>query len=271
MMGASHAVSGLVAGVATLPWAPVSRPVEQAAWVAAWGGFALIPDMDHANGTAARLWGPVTAGPAAAVGAVAGGHREGTHDVGVAPVVVAVLTGLAMLHPVSTGLVFALAIGLALAALDPVLPGDQKNSVVNFVLAVAGAVLLVRAGVHAPWLPVAAAGGVVVHALGDLPTQDGVPVPLSTLRRGGRRRRLALRLFRTGYRHPVKVGSEVVGYRMGVEVIVAAVLWVTLIVLLWRHAAVVAPSMPGGVSFDSWQDFVSGFGGQGGQPGFAPK
>ena len=47
MLGHSHALSGLAAGAATLPWAPVHGTVSQVAWVAAVGGFAMLPDLDE--------------------------------------------------------------------------------------------------------------------------------------------------------------------------------------------------------------------------------
>lgn len=261
-------MSGLVAGMATLPSAPVSGPAQSAAWVAAWGGFALLPDMDHANGTAARLWGPVTSGPAAAVGVIFGGHRYRTHDAGAAPLVVAVLAGVAMLHPVSTGFVFALTVGLALVALNAVLPGDTGGRFLNFVLSVGAAALLVRVGVEMPWLPFAAAGGVLVHIAGDA-VFGRVPVPFSTVLPGRSGRRLGLG-FRTGYRFPVKVNDEVVGYRVGAELFVLIGLWLLLVWLTFKNVSAAFPA----ASLDDvsgWRDWLFGFGGSGGQPGFAPN
>ena len=210
MLGHSHAMSGLAAGAATLPWAPVGGLAEQVAWVAAWGGFALLPDLDQgglhwrramprlSGSTVARMWGPLTTTTAAVVSTLARGHRNGTHDVLLAPVVFGLLTVLATWHPWSSLFVMALGIGLALQACHVVIPGRVETTVVgNLVLSFAGAWWLTGTGTTAlPWLPWAVAGGVVVHVVGDWLTVGGVPVPFTWLR--GRPRRVAASLFRTG-------------------------------------------------------------------------
>lgn len=213
MLGHSHAMSGLAAGALTLPLAPaagVGGLGEQLAWVAAWGGFALLPDLDQggmhwrgamprlSGSTVARMWGPLTTTAASAVAVVARGHRQGTHDVLLAPLVAALLTVAATRATWSAVLVLALAIGLALQACHAVVPGRITTTVVgNLVVSFGLAWWLVRGGtVSLGWLPWAVAGGVVVHVLGDLLTVGGVPVPLTWV--SGRSRRVSLRLFRTG-------------------------------------------------------------------------
>lgn len=222
MMGPSHSATGLLAGLASLPYAPVTGVASQVAWVAAWSGFALLPDMDTRMSTAARLWGPLTSVPAGAVGTLARGHRAGTHDALVAPVVAAALAAVALLHPWVAGVFLALTVGLALVALDPILPGDQGKAVGNLVVSAAAAWWLVTAGVSVGWLPLAAAGGVLVHILGDALTTNGVPVPLSTW--VGRPRSWGPRLFRTGY--------DVDG-RLGVERFVYAGVWCAVAWAVW--------------------------------------
>jgi membrane-bound metal-dependent hydrolase YbcI (DUF457 family) len=196
MMGSSHATSGLLVGLATLPVAPVAGPAASTAWVAAWGGFALLPDLDTDASTAARLWGPLTRAPARGIGILARGHRAGTHDVLVAPAVAAAVSALAPLHPGAAFVFLTVAVGLALVAVDPIVPGDQGHPLANLVVSCAVAWWVTRAGVVPWWLPIAAAGGVVVHIVGDAVTTAGVPVPLSTWR--GRRGVWGPRLFRTG-------------------------------------------------------------------------
>ena len=56
MLGHSHALSGLAAGAATLPWAPVHGTVAQMSWIAAAGGFAMLPDLDHRGSTVSDMW-----------------------------------------------------------------------------------------------------------------------------------------------------------------------------------------------------------------------
>ena len=215
MLGHSHAMSGLAVGALVLPLAPLvgvgpGSIGEQLAWVAAWGGFALLPDLDQggmrwrgamprlSGSTVARMWGPLTTTVASGVSVIARGHRQGTHDVLLAPLVFALLAVAAATAAWSAVLVLALAIGLALQACHAVVPGRIATTVLgNLVVSFGAAWWLVRSGtVSLGWLPWAVAGGVVVHIAGDLLTVGGVPVPLTWI--SGRSRRVSLRLFRTG-------------------------------------------------------------------------
>ncbi|RBY81959.1 metal-dependent hydrolase [Geodermatophilus sp. TF02-6] len=196
MLGHSHALSGLAAGAAALPWAPVEGPVAQAAWVAAVGGFAMLPDLDHRGSTVSDMWGPVTDVPSGAVGRLAQGHRWGTHDAVLAPLAFGALAVAAASAFWSSLLLLSLAIGLALRALHFVIPGRAENTVVgNLVLSWGGAWLLLEHSPGPAWLPWAVALGVLTHIAGDAVTTQGVPVPLVWLLR---RCRLALTPLRTG-------------------------------------------------------------------------
>ncbi len=194
MMGFNHVSCGLIAGLATLPLAPVSGAAEQTAWVLAFGGASLLPDLDTTGSTAARMWGPPTRLLGAAIGTLARGHRQGTHDLVLAPLVAGLVVLLATLHPLTLGLVLALTTGLALRGLA--LAGMGRfGATSNLLISVSTAWWLVTHGaqnVHA--LALVIAGGVLVHILGDLPTREGVPVPLAWL--FGVRRRIGLDLFR---------------------------------------------------------------------------
>ncbi len=181
MLGHSHALSGLAAGAATLPWAPVQGTVAQVAWVAAAGGFAMLPDLDHSGSTVSDMWGPITDVPSGAVGRLAQGHRWGTHD--------------AVLAPLAFG-ALALAIGLALRALNFVIPGRAENTVVgNLILSWGSAWLLLQHSPGPGWLPWAVALGVLTHIAGDAITTAGVPVPVLWV---FHRARLKLLPIRTG-------------------------------------------------------------------------
>lgn len=178
-MGHSHALSGLAVGAATLPWAPVAGAVPQVAWVAAVGGFAMLPDLDQAGSTAGRMWGPISDIPAGLVGRVARGHRWGTHDAVLGAGAFGLLAFLAARTTWSTLTLLAVAIGLALHALNFVIPGRLENTIIgNLVLSWGGAWLLMT---HVPgqlWLPYAVIVGCWTHIAGDLLTCEGVPVPL---------------------------------------------------------------------------------------------
>ncbi|GAB7193100.1 metal-dependent hydrolase [Kineococcus sp. NUM-3379] len=231
MLGSSHATTGLAAGAALLPLAPVAGTAEQLAWVAAWGGFALLPDLDQGGidwrrglprltgSTVATMWGPVTTSLSGAVSRLARGHRQGTHDVLLAPLVFGGITALAALWQWTAIAALALALGMALRACHAVIPGRVETTVVGNAVLSWGLAwwLTTRELGEVTWLPWAVAGGVVVHILGDLLTRGGVPVPLSWL---GRRRRVSLNLFRTG--SPVE-------HRLVVPLASVAAVWLVLL------------------------------------------
>ncbi|SDX46665.1 LexA-binding, inner membrane-associated putative hydrolase [Modestobacter sp. DSM 44400] len=196
MLGHSHALSGLAAGAATLPWVPVHGTVAQVAWVSAVGGFAMLPDLDQQGATISRMWGPVTDLPAGLVGRISGGHRWGTHDAVLAPAVFGLLASVAAGAYWSSLLLLALAIGLALRALNFVIPGRAENTVVgNLLMSLGGAWLLLEHSPSPQWLPLAVMAGVLAHIAGDALTCQGVPVPLVWILH---RARLAATPMRTG-------------------------------------------------------------------------
>jgi hypothetical protein len=196
MLGHSHALSGLAAGAATLPWAPVQGTVGQVAWVAAVGGFAMLPDLDSSGSTVSDMWGPITDVPSGAVGRLAQGHRWGTHDAVLGPLVFGALAMAAAAAAWSSLLLMALAIGLTLRALNFVIPGRVENTVIgNLVLSWGGAWLLLAHSPTPEWLPWAVALGVLTHIAGDAITTAGIPVPLIWV---FHRSRLKLLPIRTG-------------------------------------------------------------------------
>jgi len=187
VLGHSHALSGLAIGAGTLPWAPVQGTAAQVAWVAAVGGFSMLPDLDQRGSTISRMWGPISDVPSGLVGKVAGGHRWGTHDAVLGPVAFGALALGAANAYWSSLLLMALAIGLALQALHFVIPGRAETTVLgNLVLSWGGAWYLLDAAPSPAWLPYAVALGVLVHIVGDAITTAGVPTPLLWLVHRGR-------------------------------------------------------------------------------------
>ena len=183
MMGTNHAQMGLLAGVVSVPVAPVDGLVGQLAWVVAWGGFSLLPDLDQSGSAVSLMWGPVTDLASGVVGGIAGGHREGTHDLVLAPLVAfGVFSGLVVAGTWGQMLAIALSIGLMLRGLS-LLDIGRVGFLGNVFLSWSGAWALVSAGQVGffAWVPWVAAGGVIVHCLGDLPTMSGIPVPLARL------------------------------------------------------------------------------------------
>jgi LexA-binding, inner membrane-associated putative hydrolase len=196
VLGHSHALSGLAAGAATLPWAPVQGTVAQVSWIAAAGGFAMLPDLDHRGSTVSDMWGPVTDVPSGLIGKVTGGHRWGTHDAVLAPLAFGGLAMLAADTYWASLLLMALAIGLALHALHFVIPGNTETTIVgNIVLSWVGAWWLLEHSPQPAWLPWAVALGVLTHIAGDALTNAGIPLPVLWLLR---RTRLKFSPMRTG-------------------------------------------------------------------------
>jgi hypothetical protein len=196
VLGHSHALSGLAVGAATLPWAPVQGAVAQGAWVAACGGFAMLPDLDQQRTTISRMWGPVTDLTAVLINRISGGHRWGTHDAVLGPLVFGLVAAAAARTLPTSLLVLALAIGLALRALNFVIPGRAENTVLgNLLLSWGGAWLFLSHSPQPAWLPWAVAVGCLAHVAGDFLTREGIPVPLVW---AGHRCRVELLHLRTG-------------------------------------------------------------------------
>lgn len=180
MMGRTHVLTGMAAGAAALPLVPASGAVEQLAWVSVVAGSAMLPDLDHRNATVTNMWGPISEVMHKAVAWAGRGHRGGAHDFIVAPLAFGFLAWLAARHPVSSGVAVAIAAGLAIRALEFVIPGrTAESAVVNMALSMGAAWAAVHYGVTLPWLPYAVGLGVLVHIVGDAVTRTGVPRPFS--------------------------------------------------------------------------------------------
>jgi len=112
VLGHSHALSGLAVGAATLPWAPVEGTVSQVAWIAAVGGFAMLPDLDQHCSTVSDMWGPVTDVPSNMIGGPGWARAQLSCHLGALALMVPAL-GFAWPRVFAAGgLLMALAIGL---------------------------------------------------------------------------------------------------------------------------------------------------------------
>ena len=174
-MGRSHALSGVVAGLAvgSLVMHEPAAPLALLAGFTA--AYALAPDLDACGSTEARSYGFVTYAVAWCVRAVSGGHRHGTHSL----LGVAAFTGAAWLAcvfrhdwPGRIALGVILAAGLAAAA-DALRPGPATF---EGVAGIAAAAAMVWTGYGLALVPVAAALGCLTHLAGDSLTRCGVPL-----------------------------------------------------------------------------------------------
>lgn len=185
MMGHSHALSGAVGWLAAVPllqneqilgqFAVSLSPAQIAAGTVVCAGAALLPDMDHHDGSIANTFGIVTQFLCKIIGKVSGGHRQATHSI-----LFAVLMGfgadLLATHaePAWWVLLFLL-IGLGLRGLEVKIGGnDNYTGILN---AVGAAVLVyVLHGVDMTWAGYAVFLGCLMHVTGDCCTPRGCPV-----------------------------------------------------------------------------------------------
>ena len=204
MMGAHHAACGAAAWVAvtthvhidlsstTVPlglgpaavdvgWPLIeATPVGVVVGALVTAGAALLPDADHRSATIAQSLPPLSSTLCRLVGAVSGGHRNGTHSLlGVAAfVALAWLAGQWTVETqewgtvyVGAGLVSLLLVSFAAKVLGVLPDGVQK---LPWILA---APLAVFIALYAPeeqdWFPLAVGLGAAVHIAGDMLTTGG--------------------------------------------------------------------------------------------------
>ncbi|WP_281250879.1 metal-dependent hydrolase [Sinomonas mesophila] len=203
-MGAHHAACGAAAWVAVtthvhidlsgataplglgpaaidLGWPVIeATPVGVVVGALVTAGAALLPDADHRSATIAQSLPPVSSLLCRAIGAVSGGHRNGTHSLlGVGFfVALAWLAGQWTLETqewgtvyVGAGLVSLLLVSFAAKVLGILPDGLQK---LPWILSVPLALFI---ALYAPqeqdWFPLAVGLGAAVHIAGDMLTTGG--------------------------------------------------------------------------------------------------
>jgi len=139
-------------------------------------GAALLPDVDHPNGTIAHTYGPISHAFCKGVCRISGGHRHATHSFAfVAAVTYGTWAGEHWLGRWFTlGLVFLL-LSLAVRALHLCPPGKGLHvwGTVT-VLAAAGTFGMAHWISDKPaWLPFSVGLGALVHLFGDCLTDHG--------------------------------------------------------------------------------------------------
>ena len=174
MEGHSHALSGLVAGLAVGSLVLHEAPAPLALLAGLTAAYALASDLDSCGSTEARSLGFVTEGFARVVRAVSGGHRHGTHSLAG----IAAFTGAAALAclyrhdwPGRIALFLILAAGFASAS-DALRTGGHAGNL----LALGGAAAMTWTGYGLALVPLAAATGAATHIIGDCATRSGCPL-----------------------------------------------------------------------------------------------
>ncbi|MGK4581802.1 metal-dependent hydrolase [Kitasatospora sp. HPMI-4] len=185
MMGHSHAVSGAMLYAVSAPFLPPLLlgihlgPAAILMGTVLSAGAALLPDLDHHDGTIANFLGPVSKALCRFVAWASGGHRHATHSL----LFVALMGGGTWAGVTFGGRWFTIGmsfflLAMALKALNAHAPGHGHHTWLTVVgLAVLGTVVLDRFMPDAPgWLPYAVALGTLAHLLGDCLTKMGAPL-----------------------------------------------------------------------------------------------
>lgn len=200
MMGVGHATLGIATWCMAAPLVvgATGNPITAGTLIAGAipvAGAALIPDIDHPNGSIANSGGPITRSITKAASMLSGGHREGTHTLPFFAIVTlaAFLTVWAGNMWAAIAWFFVLsafgAQALAKTALHQKFNRKWKKHTGVFAkaycwafaaLATAGAVAVY--GVGDPqawwWLPWAVLIGHATHLVGDIMTTAGLNLGL---------------------------------------------------------------------------------------------
>lgn len=196
MMGVNHALEGAAGGIATLPWCPHPDMAHQAAWVAAWTGSALMPDLDSKRSMASTMWGPASGMLYDTVSTLAGGHRHLTHDLILAPLLAVVLVGVGSHSHMGRMITVAIVLGLATRAIL-VSIATWLTALCTLLVSIAGAWWVVSHNLDlGAGLVVCIVGGILVHLAGDAITVARLPMPIAWI--FGSTSKIGVGIFRAG-------------------------------------------------------------------------
>ena len=190
MLGHSHSTSGALAWGAAAAAAPVTwwadvlghqnltvADIVLGAFTTA--GAALLPDLDHPDGTIAHFLGPISHTFCRLVEKVSGGHRHATHSfLFVALVTFGTWEGAHHLgRPFVLAMIYIL-LSLAVRALHLCPPGKGIHSwgVVVLIAASGTAATYEYLPKNPAWLPAAVGLGTLIHLAGDCLTKEGCPL-----------------------------------------------------------------------------------------------
>jgi membrane-bound metal-dependent hydrolase YbcI (DUF457 family) len=186
MMGHTHALSGAAAWLAATPfigdpavlghYAVQLSPAQIAAGTVVCAGAAMLPDIDHHDGTIAGAFGPLSRLLCRLVGALSGGHRHATHSLAFAALAGFGAAWAAGRAPgwAWMAVLFSL-IGLGLHGIGIRVPEREKfSALLN--AAIAAALVYLMRDLDMGFAGYAVALGCLAHVLGDCLTPDGCPL-----------------------------------------------------------------------------------------------
>jgi membrane-bound metal-dependent hydrolase YbcI (DUF457 family) len=190
MMGHTHALAGAVAWLGIAPFLAAHgmsmTPGQVTAGAIVCAGAALLPDLDHHDGTIAHTFGPVTRVLCRGVSVVSGGHRHATHSLAFCALAGFGANWLSRNAVEAWWAMLFLLIGLGLRGIGIRVPEREHfNVLLNG--AIAGGLTYVLAGmrfgegidVHGyavSWAGIAVALGCLAHVVTDCLTPEGCPV-----------------------------------------------------------------------------------------------
>jgi membrane-bound metal-dependent hydrolase YbcI (DUF457 family) len=185
VLGHSHATSGALVWAAAAAVVPAHvmgihlGTSDMLLGTFVCSGAALLPDIDHPDGTIAHFLGPISHALCRFIEWISGGHRHGTHSLLFAALVsFGTWEGTHHLgRPFTLALVYVL-LSLAVRALHLCPPGKGIHSWGTVVvLAAAGTAAADRWITATPaWMPIAVGLGTLAHLAGDCLTKEGCPL-----------------------------------------------------------------------------------------------
>lgn len=190
MMGRTHALTGIAAGVGATYVVTLSVPAAIVGTVFC-AGAALVPDIDHQESTITKTFGPVTGLLSWLVRKISGGHRYGTHSVlGILICGALARYGVMYRHTVPGQAVLIVIMCLGFAGVIRLLriPGWFDD-----LAPIPVVIAIVRfTDISLAIIPPALMLGCAIHVLGDVVTKGGCPLwwPFSKVR-------VKLALFKT--------------------------------------------------------------------------
>jgi membrane-bound metal-dependent hydrolase YbcI (DUF457 family) len=185
MMGHTHALSGAALWLGTVPlltsesllgsFAVELSPAQLAAGAVVCTGAALLPDLDHHDGSIANFFGPVTKLLTRGVSKISGGHRHATHSFLFLIAAGLGTDALATHVKYAWWVILLFLVGMALRAIGISFhEKDGLTGLLNAFLAVA-LVFLMR-DMNMDWAGYAVALGCLAHLVGDCLTPQGCPL-----------------------------------------------------------------------------------------------